>query len=117
MHGRRGADTLTGGGGADKFEYAAASEGGDTITDFSAAQGDTIYVSHAFGGGLAASGSPTAAEFVLGTAATSANGQFLWNSATSTLSWDPDGTGSAAAVKIATLTGVTTLTAANISLF
>ena len=118
IYGGAGADTLTGGGGADRFGYAAASEGGDTITDFAAAQGDTIYVSHGgLGGGLAASGSPTAAEFVLGAAPTSANGQFLWNSATSTLSWDPDGTGAAAAVKIATLTGVTTFTAANISLY
>ena len=75
-------------------------------------------IGHAgFGGGLAASGSPTAAQFVNGAMPTAAHGEFLWNSSTHTLSWDPDGTGAAAAVKIATLTGVTTLTAASILLF
>ncbi|MFN7657701.1 MAG: M10 family metallopeptidase C-terminal domain-containing protein, partial [Dolichospermum sp.] len=37
-----GNDTLTGGLGADKFRFNSPSEGMDTITDFSKAQGDKI---------------------------------------------------------------------------
>ena len=115
--GGAGADTLTGGAGADRFVYASASEGGDTITDFSVAQGDLISISHTgFGGGLPASGALPAADLVNGTTATLATGQFLWNSASSTLSWDSDGTGAGAAVTIAKLTGVTTLSASSILL-
>ena len=118
VYGGAGRDTLTGGAGADQFIYDLASEGGDVISDFSAAQGDLIEISHnGFGGGLPSSGPLDAAQFVNGTHATAATGQFLWNSATSTLSWDVDGTGAAAAVVISKLTGVTTLTAANIHLF
>ncbi|GHF59393.1 M10 family metallopeptidase [Seohaeicola zhoushanensis] len=43
-----GADTLTGGTGGDVFVYTAASEAGDTITDFSLAQGDRIDISALF---------------------------------------------------------------------
>ncbi len=45
-----GQDVLTGGAGADSFVYAGLSELGDTITDFSAAQGDTlVFRAAAFG--------------------------------------------------------------------
>ena len=112
-----GADTLTGGGGADTFQYNFATEGGDVITDFSAAQGDHLAIWHlGFGGGLPSSGSLDTQQFVAGTAPTAAIGQFLWNSSASTLSWDVDGTGSRAAVQIAVLKGVTTLSASNITL-
>ena len=74
-------------------------------------------ISHTgFGGGLPASGALDAAHFVNGAAANAAHAQFLWDSATSTLFWDSDGTGAAAPVKIATLTGVTTLAASSIVL-
>ena len=46
LNGGYGADTLTGGLGADTFLFGTAS-GLDTITDFSASQGDTINV-HAY---------------------------------------------------------------------
>ena len=115
-----GADILTGGAGADKFIYNFAREGGDTITDFSHAQGDAIFIEHTgFGGGLPASGALPAAQFGTTASATtsSGTGEFLWKSTTSTLSWDADGVGAGAAVKIAVLTGVTNLTAADIHLF
>lgn len=115
--GGAGADTLTGGGGADRFVFNAPKEGGDTITDFNAAEGDTISISHlGFGGGLPASGALPATEFVDGTAATQPFGQFLWDSLSSTLSWDSDGTGADAAATIAHLTGVSTLAASSIKL-
>jgi Ca2+-binding RTX toxin-like protein len=117
IYGGAGADILTGGAAADQFYYAAPGDGGDTITDFSHAQGDTILISHTgFGGGLPSSGALAAGQFVNGTAATAATGQFLWNSLTSTLAWDADGTGATAPVTIVTLSGVTTLTAADIHL-
>jgi hypothetical protein len=66
--------------------------------------------------GLPTHGKLDPSRLVDGSAATAAFGQFLWNSATSTLSWDSDGTGSQAPTVIATLTGVTTLHAASIRL-
>ena len=114
--GGAGADILTGGGGADQFRYLAASEGGDTITDFNAAQGDTLSISSAgFGGGLVAGG--LGATHFADNAATAATGQFIWAAASHGLYWDADGTGSGSATLIATLQGVTTLTASDIRVF
>jgi Ca2+-binding RTX toxin-like protein len=114
--GSAGADILTGGLGANQFRYNTASEGGDTITDFVAAQRDKIYVSASgFGGGLVA-GALSASQFADG-AANAATGQFVWVAATHDLYWDSDGTGATAPKLIATLTGVTTLTAASIQVF
>jgi Ca2+-binding RTX toxin-like protein len=113
IFGGAGADTLTGGGGANQFSYNAPSEGGDTITDFSAVQGDLITVLHSgFGGGLVAGKLP-AADFALN-APTAAIGQFVWIGASSALYWDPDGTGPEAATLIATLQNVTTFAASGI---
>lgn len=50
--GGSGADTLTGGAGADSFVFLALPERGDTITDFSVAQGDRLDLSGLFGAGL-----------------------------------------------------------------
>ena len=117
ISGGAGQDVLTGGAGADKFVYGAPGEGGDTITDFSHAQGDKFLISHkGFGGGLPASGALSANEFVAGTAATAALGQFLWDASSHLLAWDLDGTGPNAPVTIATLTGVSTLIATDIHL-
>ena len=51
-----GADTLTGGTGLDAFFYSAATvatQGADTITDFTASQGDEISIDIATAGGAA----------------------------------------------------------------
>jgi len=42
LTGGAGNDTLTGGAGADRFTYNATTEGIDTITDFTIAQGDVL---------------------------------------------------------------------------
>ena len=111
-----GADVLTGGGGANQFRYFAPSEGGDTITDFNAAQGDALSISHTgFGGGLVV-GALGASHFADG-AANAATGQFIWVASSHDLYWDSDGTGSASATLVATLQGVTTLTASSIRVF
>jgi hypothetical protein len=47
--GNRGSDTLTGHAGADTFEFAAGASSG-RITDFDAAEGDRIDLSHLYSG-------------------------------------------------------------------
>lgn len=107
IEGGPGADVLTGGGGADTFVFRAANEGGDRITDFRAE--DFIEIRAAgFGGGL-----DPGDAVVLRSAATprvqGGAGQFLYDRDDGRLSWDPDGTGPAPAVPIATLTGAPAL--------
>ncbi|MBD0270340.1 MAG: calcium-binding protein [Acetobacteraceae bacterium] len=110
--GGAGADTLNGGAGRDSFRYANAAEGGDTIQLFNTTD-DTIEVSAAgFGNGLTP-GALGAGQFVLGAAATSATGQFLYAQASGQLLWDADGTGTTAAVLLATFIGGPALTAAD----
>ena len=114
--GGAGADSLTGGLGADQFRFNSATEGGDTITDFSSAQGDKIGAwSIGFGAGLVA-GVLDPAHFALD-AANAANSQFIWVAASHALYWDSDGTGSTAAVLLATLQGVSSLSASDIKVF
>ena len=110
LDGGAGADVLTGGAGADVFLFHAPSEGGDRITDF------TQGVDHL---ALAGFGLSTLVEGVnflqgAGASASEAIATLLFDPTTATLSFDPDGTGSGAAVALATLTGVTTLTASDI---
>ncbi|TRU02341.1 MAG: calcium-binding protein [Microcystis aeruginosa Ma_AC_P_19900807_S300] len=113
--GGTGNDTITGGAGDDKFTFNNRNEGIDTITDFLSSQGDKIAVSAAgFGGGLAAGVAITAAQFVLGTTALNASNRFIYNTITGGLFFDGDGTGTLAAIQIATLSSKPTLTASNI---
>ncbi|TRU29529.1 MAG: calcium-binding protein [Microcystis aeruginosa Ma_MB_S_20031200_S102D] len=108
-------DTLTGGAGSDQFTFNNRNEGIDTITDFLSSQGDKIAVSAAgFGGGLAAEVAITAAQFVLGTTALNASNRFIYNTITGGLFFDGDGTGTIAAIQIATLSSKPTLTASDI---
>jgi autotransporter-associated beta strand protein len=117
--GGAGADTITSGAGQDYIYFQGQNEGKDTITDWRANGFDILCIDEpAFGGGLTInqylSDAGNANRFVAGTAATAAIGQFLWNSATSTLSWDADGTGVGVAVQLVTLTGITSLTASDV---
>ena len=110
-----GNDTLTGGAGGDKFTFNNRNEGIDTITDFLSSQGDKIAVSAAgFGGGLAAGVSITAAQFVLGTTALNASNRFIYNTITGGLFFDGDGTGTLAAIQIATLSSKPSISASDI---
>jgi Ca2+-binding RTX toxin-like protein len=67
-----------------------------------------------FGGGLAAGVAITAAQFVLGTTALNASNRFIYNTITGGLFFDGDGTGTLAAIQIATLSSKPTLTASDI---
>ncbi|MBM3874257.1 MAG: calcium-binding protein [Verrucomicrobia bacterium] len=69
--GGAGADTLTGGAGADEFRFAASTEGSDTITDFSVADGDLIGIPDAI---INPAGSAAGAAYVADDFETTRNG-------------------------------------------
>ncbi|MEI6162545.1 MAG: calcium-binding protein, partial [Roseococcus sp.] len=116
--GGNGADVLTGGLGADVFRFGSAAEGSDRITDFITGTDTLEFSMTGFGGGLSI-GMDFAAEeaFVLGAVATRAHGQFLYMAATGALSWDVDGTGSAAAQAIASFSTHPALVAGDLHVF
>ena len=106
LQGGRGADTLTGGAGRDFFQFAAPTEGIDSITDFTRGEDRIEVAATGFGGELTAGlALGPAGRFVAGTAATQAFGQFLFDASTGLLSWDADGTGAGAAIGVARVTG------------
>ena len=103
IEGGRGADTLTGGKGADHFIFASPLDGkADTITDFSFSEGDLLQLDHHIFTALE-SGTLAADQFVAGKEAKDANDHLLYDRTTGELAYDPDGSGSAAAVTIARL--------------
>jgi VCBS repeat-containing protein len=103
LSGGDGSDQLRGGTGDDTFVFNFGEDGFDTIIDFNrggVAGGDVIQLQgfSGLGGSLAAN------ELVMGSAATEAHAQLLYNAASGALSYDADGTGTvAAAVQIATI--------------
>ncbi|MBI5279939.1 MAG: hypothetical protein HY854_26145 [Burkholderiales bacterium] len=102
LWGRLGRDTLTGGAGNDVFRFNSSSEGGDQVTDFAA--GDRVALkASAFGLDALVDGQ----NFVggAGAAATAAVATVLFDTSTAQLLWDADGTGPAAPVLLATITG------------
>jgi Ca2+-binding RTX toxin-like protein len=104
LEGKAGSDMLVGGLGADVFIFNKASQGLDTIKDFSSAQGDKLQL-HASDyslplGTLASDWFETSATGI----ATKAHAEFIFNAGSHTLSWDTDGIGSAAAIQVATFT-------------
>ena len=114
LTGLYGSDILTGGAGADQFIYTNSNEGSgsdistgnpaiEKITDFLVAD-DTIVVSAAgFGGGLISGAAIAPEQFTLGSAAADASDRFFYDSSNGGLWFDLDGSGSAAAVQLATL--------------
>jgi hypothetical protein len=61
-----------------------------------------------------ARGTPMTSQMLAWDAANLARPQFLWNESSSTLSFDPDGTGARSAITIATLNGVHGLASSDI---
>ncbi|PSF37278.1 hypothetical protein C7H19_11210 [Aphanothece hegewaldii CCALA 016] len=101
--GGSGNDTLTGGIGADRFTFNNPNEKTDIITDFSVVD-DTIAISNAgFGNQFVSNSSIGASRFFIGSAATTANQRFIYNSTKGFLFYDSDGIGAADPIKIATL--------------
>ena len=112
--GSNGADILTGGEGSDRFFYLNPSEGGDTITDFAEGTDKIVLVSVGFNGLTA--GELPESRFALGSSATTAEQRLVFDDASGELFYDVDGSGGTAAELVATLTGVTSLSAEDITL-
>lgn len=109
--GGAGADTLTGGEGADTFRFVSRSEGRDTITDFKHGT-DTISI------GLNGFGTGFIFVSVNGKNIPQYDAYFAFDTVTGRLDYDPDGSfGSGAVSAIATLKGVTTLTASDFDFY
>ena len=108
LNGGLGNDTLSGGAGADIYIFDTALNSAtnkDTITDFVVAD-DTIWLENAIFTQLTATGLLAAALFKnLSLAAIDADDRIIYDQATGTLSYDSDGSGAAAAVQFAVLTG------------
>jgi len=102
LAGGLGADAMTGGAGADIFHFQSPSDGADGVADFTSGLDVLRFSASGFGGGLSAGGT---VSLVSGTdpAATGAFGQFLYDTDDGSLFWDVDGTGSEAAILVATL--------------
>jgi Ca2+-binding RTX toxin-like protein len=102
LEGMWGNDVLTGGLGADTFLFNAFGHGVDRVTDFASAQGDKLAV-HASDYGLAIGAlAGDWFESSLAGVATKAHAEFVFSTSSHTLGWDADGSGSAAAIQVAT---------------
>jgi cysteinyl-tRNA synthetase len=103
IDGGKGNDKLTGGAGADTFVFnASGTKNVDKITDF-AHNVDTIALDHTVFTAAGAVGDLQSAAFWQGTKAHDASDHVIYDSATGAIYYDPDGTGKAAQVQIATV--------------
>ena len=103
LTGGAGDDLLLGGVGADTFIFEKPTDGLDQITDFSQMQNDALNILGSGFGGNLSKGLLDSRQFVLGSTSANADSRFLYHQSTGSLSFDSDGTGNAAATKIATL--------------
>jgi Ca2+-binding RTX toxin-like protein len=112
-----GNDLLTGGSGNDIFRFAEAlsAQNADTISDFGSGL-DKVQLENAIYTKLATTGTLSSAYFAANASGTAmdANDYVLYNTTTGKLSYDADGSGSGAAVDIALLVGVPSLSASHI---
>lgn len=121
LSGDLGVDTLTGGGGNDTFMFWALPDAGaDTILDFRNIVGnnDVLEISvFGFGGGfVAGSLAPSQFRSRADHVAQDANDRFIFDTIDSSLWFDVDGSGAAAAVMVADLQASATFTVADITL-
>jgi Ca2+-binding RTX toxin-like protein len=108
LAGEAGNDTLTGENGKDAFIFGPVLAGSaDHLMDFE--RGDLLQFSAA-DFGLPA-GRLAVANLVFGAAATEAHAEFVYDSVTLTLSWDPDGSGALDPIAIASFNSAIALTA------
>jgi Ca2+-binding RTX toxin-like protein len=113
LNGGAGNDTLTGGAGIDTFVLNKTSV--DTITDFATTEKLQISAS-AFGGLTTAPLLTTQLRIGAGAiSAATASQRFIFNTTDKSLYFDIDGLNGVAAVKIATISGLSTLNTTNFS--
>lgn len=110
LAGGAAADTLAGGEGADAFCFALPGDGGDLICDFTAGEDVLALLSSGFG---LASG-PLDASLFAESGQETTDTRFVFLAASSVLLYDPDGVGSRPGTALATLAGVSTLSASDI---
>ncbi|MFN7606451.1 MAG: calcium-binding protein, partial [Hyphomonadaceae bacterium] len=118
IYGGDGADILAGGEDADNFYFKALSEGGDTFTDFQSGVDKVVLSREAFGfnkiTGEASALTEADVSWVVDGAAMSTTATLIWNAGLGTLSYDPDGSGAAEAVLLATFQQGTALVLSDI---
>lgn len=108
LQGFGGADTYTGGSGRDIFLIDSSAI--DRVTDFESGIDDILLDAT----GFVINGT---VKFVNGSAATTTDSTFLYDSASGTVSYDPDGTGSTASFAVLYLTAGTTMAVNDISFY
>jgi serralysin len=119
LYGKGGNDTLAGGSGKDAFYFDTALTGAsnvDQILDFSSVD-DTIFLHRGIFTGIAADGALSASAFAQGTQAIDADDRVLYDRTTGDLLYDPDGSGSAAAMLFAQVKAGLELTSADFHAF
>ena len=102
---------MTGGADCQTFRYMQLDGAADKIFNFCSGTDRFAFSHDALGLGF--TGKITADYLAFG-AANVAHAQFVFNRNTGALYWDSDGTGSAAPILVATLVGVSSITAADI---
>ncbi|ESA35639.1 type i secretion target ggxgxdxxx repeat protein domain protein [Leptolyngbya sp. Heron Island J] len=112
--GGQGEDILYGSAGADVFRFNSPEEGPDTIVDFDQLQGDRLEILGSSFADDLMPGELSAAAFVLGSSAVIASDRLIYNQSTGSLFFDADGSGSQAALQVATLSNNANLTYADI---
>ncbi len=111
LYGGKGNDKLAGGAGADTFAFAeSGNKNSDTISDFQIGV-DRIALDDAVFTNAGPAGSLANAAYWEGSKAHDASDRVIYNPATGAIFYDPDGTGSLAQVKVATVTVGTDLSA------
>ena len=111
LYGGAGRDVLTGGANQDSFVFdtSLGASNIDKVTDFSTVD-DTIRLDNAVFTAFGWNGTMSSSAFYAGAAAHDSTDRIIYNSNTGALSYDPDGTGSAAAVQFAELSTKLALT-------
>ena len=113
LYGGLGVDVLTGGTSNDVFVFNTALNGGiDRITDF-AHRYDTFRLENSVFTALATTGELASSAFYSGSAAHDSTDRIIYNPATGALTYDADGTGSAAPVQFGVLATGLTVTASD----
>ncbi|HEY0599062.1 hypothetical protein [Brevundimonas sp.] len=117
VNGGAGNDRLVGGAGGDRFRFDSPlgpAPNVDTIVDFSVAD-DTILLARSVFATLALGSLPSMA-FHVGTAAQTTSHRIVYDPATGSLYYDPDGSGPAARALFATVAAGLALTIADFSI-